>query len=72
MNQASLHQIIALENQDPARANDLNKFFELRLSTNLSHIKDLFFSPYPEETHSLSFKRLLMQLPALFKEIPIS
>jgi hypothetical protein len=45
MNQASLHQIIALENQDPARANDLNKFFELRLSTNLSHIKDLFFLP---------------------------
>jgi len=72
MNQASLHQIIALENQDPTKANDLNKLFELRLSTNLSLIKDLFFSLYPEETHTTSFKRLLKQLPALFKERPIS
>ena len=70
MNQASLHQIIALENQDPAKANDLDKFFELRLSTSLSLIKNLFFSLYPEETHTLSFKRLLLQLPALFKERP--
>ena len=43
MNQASLHQIIALENQDATKTNDLNKFFELRLSTNLILIKDLFF-----------------------------
>lgn len=72
MNQASLHQIIALENHDPTKANDLDKLFELRLSTNLSLIKDLFFSLYPEETHTTSFKRLLQQMPALFKERPIS
>jgi amylosucrase len=70
MTQAFLQQIIALENQDPAKTNDLDKLIELRLSTNLCLIKDVFFSLYPEETHSLSFKRLLMQLPALFKERP--
>lgn len=71
MNQASLHQIIALENHDATKPKNLDKLFDLRLSTNLGLIKDLFFSLYPEETYTLSFKRLLLQLSALFKERPI-
>ncbi|MGB5499103.1 MAG: alpha-amylase family glycosyl hydrolase [Maribacter sp.] len=71
MNQASKHQSIALENQDAPKPKDLDKLFDLRFSTNLGLIKDLFFSLYPEETHTLSFKRLLRQLPALFKERPM-
>ncbi len=70
MNQAHLHQIIALEKQDPAKPNEFEKFFELRLSTNLTIIKDLFFSLYPEESHTTAFKKLLHQLPTLFKERP--
>ena len=70
MNQASLHQINALENQDLTKANALNKLFKQRLSSNLPIIKDLFFSLYPGENHTTSFKKLLLQLPALFKERP--
>ena len=70
MNQASLHQIITLENQDATKPKNLDMLFDLRLSTNLTIIKDLFFSLYPEETHTLSFKKLLLELQALFKERP--
>ena len=70
MNQATLHQIIALENQDTTKPSDFDKFFEQRLSSNLPIIKDLFFSLYPGENHTTSFKKLLLELPALFKERP--
>ena len=70
MNQAYLHKYLASEHQDPIRDTDFDKFFELRFSTNLSLIKELFFSLYPEESHSIWFKRLLLELPALFKQRP--
>lgn len=70
MNQAALHQISALENQDSTNPENLKKFFDLRFATNLTIIKDLFFSLYPEEIHKTSFRKLLQKLPALFKERP--
>jgi amylosucrase len=63
MNQAYLHRFIASENQSA----DVNKLFELRLSANLTLIKDLFFSLYPEETHTDTLKKLISVLPSLFK-----
>ncbi|MBT8300436.1 MAG: alpha amylase, partial [Maribacter sp.] len=70
MNQATLHQINILENQGPKKPEDLDMLFEQRLATNLTIIKDLFFSLYPEASHMGSFKKLLQELPALFKQRP--
>ena len=68
MNQAFLHRTVASDNPHSQESNDLDKVFELRLSTNLRLIKDLFFSLYPEDEHSKSFKKLLSVLPALFND----
>ncbi|MBT8312862.1 MAG: alpha-glucosidase C-terminal domain-containing protein [Maribacter sp.] len=70
MNQAFLHKFLASEHQYPIGDTEIDKLFELRFSTNLTLIKDLFFSLYPEESHSIWFKRLLLELPVLFKERP--
>lgn len=66
MNQAYLHRLIASENQNA----DVNKLFELRLSANLTLIKDLFFSLYPEEIHTETLKELISVLPSLYKTRP--
>ncbi|NHF58859.1 alpha amylase [Flavobacteriaceae bacterium TP-CH-4] len=72
MNQASLHRLIASAYPDSTGTNDLDGLFKLRLSTNLTLIKDLFFSLYPEKNHTESFKELVSVLPELFKERPRS
>ncbi len=72
MNQASLHQYMASEYQGTTKVTDFDKSFKLRLATNFTLIKDLFFLLYPEENHSQSFKKLLLELPALFKQRPQS
>ncbi|WP_149273323.1 amylosucrase [Pareuzebyella sediminis] len=66
MNQASLHKYIASKYQNASS----KKLFELRLSTNLTLIKDLFFSLYPEEKYSIFFDTLISKLPSLYKERP--
>ena len=72
MNQASLHRYMASEYQGTTEVANFDKLFKLRLSTNFTLIKDLFFLLYPEESHSPSFKKLLLALPALFKQRPES
>lgn len=71
MNQASLHSLHTSKHPVP-KDSDLNALFELRFATNLTIIKDLFFSLYPEENNSASFEKLLKTLPALFKSRPDS
>ncbi len=66
MNQAALHKLLSSKKEDQS----LNELFELRFSTNLTLIKDLFFSLYPEEHYRPTFERLLKQLPELFKTRP--
>ncbi|GMN09665.1 alpha-amylase family glycosyl hydrolase [Croceitalea sp. MTPC9] len=66
MNQAALHKLLSSKE----KAQNLDGLFELRLATNLTLIKDLFFSLYLEENHSKTFQKLLDQLPKLFKSRP--
>ena len=63
MNQAALHKLLSSKKEKQS----LDELFQLRLVTNLTLIKDLFFSLYPEEHYSASFQKLLKQLPKLFK-----
>jgi len=67
MNQAALHRKLAEGVlKDPKKASP-EKLFELRLTTNLGLIKELFDKLYPEELHPKSFEKLIDLLPALFK-----
>ncbi|WP_350289701.1 amylosucrase [uncultured Croceitalea sp.] len=66
MNQAALHKLIASQKGEQS----LEELFQLRLATNLTLIKDLFFSLYPEEHYSETFEKLLKKLPKLFKTRP--
>ena len=72
MNQASLHKYITLKHQATSESLDFSLLFELRLSTNITLLKDLFFSLYPEENHARTFKRLLSELNILFEKRPKS
>lgn len=72
MNQAFLHRYIASTQSDSNENPDFDKLFELRLATNLTLIKELFFLLYPEKNHSESFEKLLSELPSLFEERPES
>jgi amylosucrase len=54
---------------NPEKAN-LKELFDLRLSTNLSIIQNLFLSLYPETTLQNSFPLLLELLPELYKKRP--
>ena len=63
MNQASLHRVHTSKPQ-AHKASDLNALYELRFATNLTLIKDLFFSLYPEENNRISFGKLLKTLPS--------
>ena len=71
MNQTSLHRLLTSKYPSPEAAN-LDKLFEVRLATNLTLIKDLFFSLYPKENSLASFEKLLKKLPQLFKSRPDS
>lgn len=66
MNQAALHRLLALKSSDKTP----ETLFDLRLSTNLSLIQNLFFSLYPEEKHGSSFNGLLRLLPELYHSRP--
>jgi len=72
MNQAFLHRLINTEHTDSKETVDLDKLFERRLGVNITLIKDLFFSLYPEKNHAESFKKLVSTLPMLFKKRPKS
>jgi len=71
MNQASLHKLLAAKNFCGEKK-ELEFLFELRLATNLTLIKTLFFELYPEEKNTASFKKLLDTLPQLFQNRPES
>jgi amylosucrase len=71
MNQTSLHQYIVSAYPSLVRDKDFDRLFDLRLSANLTLIKDLFFKLYPEQSHRESFHKLLETLPNLFKKRPI-
>lgn len=61
MNQAALHRLISSK----SKKKDPDTLFELRLATNLTLIKDLFFSIYGEID---AFEKLLKTLPKLFSK----
>lgn len=63
MNQAALHKLLASKKGGQS----LDELFELRLATNLTLIKDLFFSLYLEEHYADTFQKLLKQLSKLFQ-----
>ena len=65
MNQAALHQLLASQ----AKGKDANQLFELRLATNLTLIKDLFFAIYPEGGER-NLGKLLKKLHQLFSKRP--
>ena len=69
MNQAALHQLFTSK-YPSHKASNLDKLFEIRVATNLTLIKDLFFTLYPKENSLASFEKLLEKLPKLFKSRP--
>jgi len=70
MNQTSLHRLLASGDLVNPEKADLKKLYELRLSTNLSIIQNLFLSLYPESEIHGSFPQLLKLLPELFEKRP--
>lgn len=62
MNQAALHKLVS--NRLNVKTPDA--LFDLRLSTNLSLIQQLFFSLYPVDKHGKDFDKLLKLLPKLY------
>ena len=71
MNQTSLHRLLASNELDNPEKANLKELFDLRLSTNLSIIQNLFLSLYPEPILPNSFP-LLELLPELFKKRPVN
>lgn len=65
MNQAALHQLL----DSQVKEKDLNELFELRLATNLTLIKDLYFRIYPNESEK-HLNKLLKKLYQLFAKRP--
>ncbi|MGB5554871.1 MAG: alpha-amylase family glycosyl hydrolase, partial [Flavobacteriaceae bacterium] len=70
MNQVSLHKFLLAENKTSTKEDNLESLFKLRLSTNLSLIKELYFTLYPSENKSDALKALLDRLTALFQNRP--
>ena len=66
MNQAALHQLLSSKKENQS----LDDLFELRLATNLTLIKDLFFSLYPEEHYTNTFQKLLKNFSKLYNSRP--
>lgn len=70
MNQAALHrQQAGKELKNPERT-DRDRLFDLRLESNLSILKELFFTLYPKETNKTSYSKLMQLLPILFNRRP--
>lgn len=66
MNQAALHRLLISE-EGTKGAHTIEKLFKLRLATNLSLIKTLFFSLYPESSENqMYFHNLLNSMEHLF------
>ncbi len=70
MNQTALHQFMVSAYPTLLQEKDYDTLFDLRFSANLTLIKDLFFTLYPEQGHLQSFHKLLQTLPKLYKERP--
>ena len=70
MNQTSLHRLLASNKLENPEKVNLKELFDLRLSTNLSIIQNLFLSLYPGSTLQNSFPLLLELLPELYKKRP--
>lgn len=70
MNQHTLHQLLGKSKPKHLDSETLERLFELRLATNSTLIKELYFSLYPEENHTEDFKKLVTLLPKLFKNRP--
>jgi len=66
MNQAQLHHLLVTED---GTKNEVEQF-TLRWHTNLTMIKELFFTLYPEELHLPEFKKLVALLCKLFSNRP--
>ncbi|MEX0363466.1 MAG: alpha-amylase family glycosyl hydrolase, partial [Allomuricauda sp.] len=62
MNQATLHKLVS----NRLNVKTPKALFDLRLSTNLSLIQQLFFSLYPVEKHDKDFDKLLKFLSKLY------
>ena len=66
MNQAALHRLLT-SNEAIAGEQNTQELFKLRLATNLSFIKTLFFSLYPDSPENkIHFHNLLDSLESLF------
>ena len=67
MNQTALHRMLALKDLKDLKKVSPQKLFDLRVTTNLPLIKELFYSLYKDPKHDLYFKELLELLPSLFQ-----
>ncbi len=70
MNQNSLHKLMAAHKINVLNTAAYDDLFELRLATNITLIKNLYFSLYPEVQYAKNFTTLLKFLPKLFKARP--
>ena len=66
MNQSQLQDLLATH----ANAKGNNELFNLRLYSNASILKDLFFALYPETLHAETYKILLQKLRQLYHARP--
>ncbi|SNR57778.1 amylosucrase [Maribacter sedimenticola] len=66
MNQAELHRYLVSKEPKIDDAQQLKTYFDLRLATNLSLIKSLFFSLYNEKEYVDQFYVLIDQLETLY------
>lgn len=65
MNQATLHKLLASKQKEAS----METCFDFRLATNVTLIKEAFFTIYPES--DLAFNALLELLPQLFAKRPL-
>lgn len=70
MNQSALHKFLATSKKNNDKRAEPEAYFDLRLATNISLIKNLYFSLYPENKHLGDFEKLISELPKLFKSRP--
>ncbi|UWX54812.1 alpha-amylase family glycosyl hydrolase [Maribacter litopenaei] len=70
MNQAALHQLLASKDIHGKKGKSTTELFRQRFHTNLTYIKDLFFSLYPEADSTYLSEKLPAKLESLFKERP--
>ncbi len=70
MNQAELHRLLVAKSALTKDAKNLQLLFEIRLATNLTLIKELFFKIYPEEIHSSAFQKLIKLFSSLHETRP--